>query len=46
METTQSVVARRESGRVSPPTKTLERFAKATCTRLRIEFDAPAEARP
>lgn len=45
MATTQSVVARLESGRVRPSTKTLERFAKATGTRLRIEFDAPAEAR-
>lgn len=46
MATTQSVVARLESGRVRPSTKTLERFAKATGTRLRIEFDVPAEARP
>ncbi len=40
MQTTQSVVARLESGRVRPSTKTLERFADATGTRLRIEFDA------
>lgn len=40
MQTTQSVVARLESGRVRPSTKTLERFADATGTRLRIAFDA------
>lgn len=40
MKTTQSVVARLESGRVRPSTKTLERFAEATGTRLRIEFEA------
>jgi transcriptional regulator with XRE-family HTH domain len=36
MGTTQAVVARLESGRVMPSTRTLERFAKATGTRLRI----------
>jgi len=46
METTQSVIARLESGRIRPSTRTLERFAKATGTRLRIEFDPSAEARP
>ncbi|HMR32721.1 MAG TPA: helix-turn-helix transcriptional regulator, partial [Geminicoccus sp.] len=46
MKTTQSVVARLESGRIQPSTRTLERFAEATGTRLRIEFDTPAEARP
>lgn len=39
METTQSVVARLESGRVHPSTRTLERIAHATGTRLRISFD-------
>jgi transcriptional regulator with XRE-family HTH domain len=39
METSQSVVARLESGRVRPSTKTLARFARATGTRLRISFD-------
>ena len=39
METTQSVVARLESGRVLPSTRTLERIAQATGTRLRIAFD-------
>ena len=39
METTQSVVARLESGRVHPSTRTLEKIARATGTRLRISFD-------
>jgi ribosome-binding protein aMBF1 (putative translation factor) len=39
MGTTQAVVARLESGRVMPSTRTLERFAKATGTRLRIHFE-------
>jgi len=39
MGTTQAVVARLESGRVMPSTRTLERFAKATGTRLRIRFE-------
>ena len=38
MGTTQAVVARLESGKVRPSTRTLERFAKATHTRLRITF--------
>jgi ribosome-binding protein aMBF1 (putative translation factor) len=38
MGTTQAVVARLESGKVLPSTRTLERFAKATRTRLRISF--------
>ena len=38
MGTTQAVIARLESGRVLPSTRTLERFAKATRTRLRITF--------
>ena len=33
METTQSVVARLESGRIHPSTRTLERIARATGTR-------------
>jgi len=40
MNTTQSVVARLESGRVRPTTQTLERLANATRTRLRISFEA------
>jgi ribosome-binding protein aMBF1 (putative translation factor) len=39
MGTTQAVVARLEGGRVKPSTRTLERFAKATGTRLRIRFE-------
>jgi ribosome-binding protein aMBF1 (putative translation factor) len=39
MGTTQAVVARLESGKIMPSTRTLERFAKATHTRLRISFE-------
>jgi ribosome-binding protein aMBF1 (putative translation factor) len=39
MGTTQAVVARLESGRVMPSTRTLQRFAKATGSRLRISFE-------
>jgi transcriptional regulator with XRE-family HTH domain len=39
MGTTQAVIARLESGRVKPSTRTLERFAKATGTRLRVAFE-------
>ncbi len=39
MGTTQAFVARLESGRGLPSTRTLERFAKATHTRLRISFE-------
>ncbi|MDE0451489.1 MAG: helix-turn-helix transcriptional regulator [Gammaproteobacteria bacterium] len=39
MKTTQSVVARLESGRSHPSTKTLEKVAKATDNRLRISFE-------
>jgi len=39
MKTTQSAVARLESGRVPPSTRTLEKFAQATGTRLRIRFE-------
>ena len=39
LETTQSVVARLESGRSHPSTRTLEKIARATGTRLRISFD-------
>ena len=40
MKTTQSVVARLESGRVRPSTKTLEKVARATGTRLKITFES------
>jgi len=39
MGTTQAVIARLESGRVKPSTRTLERLANATGTRLRITFE-------
>lgn len=39
MNTTQSVVARLESGRTRPSTRTLQKIARATRTRLRISFD-------
>ena len=39
MGTTQAVIARLEGGRVKPSTRTLERFARATGTRLRIRFE-------
>jgi ribosome-binding protein aMBF1 (putative translation factor) len=44
MGTTQAVVARLESGKVLPSTRTLERFAKATHSRLRITFERRHEA--
>jgi transcriptional regulator with XRE-family HTH domain len=45
MGTTQAVVARLESGRARPSTRTLERFAEATGTRLRISFEPAARTR-
>ena len=39
MKTTQSTVARLESGRGRPSTRTLARFAKATGHRLKISFE-------
>jgi ribosome-binding protein aMBF1 (putative translation factor) len=39
MNTTQSVIARLESGRTRPSTQTLERLAEATGTRLHISFE-------
>ena len=39
MGTTQAVIARLESGRTMPSTRTLARFAKATRSRLRIRFE-------
>ncbi|MBE3132122.1 MAG: helix-turn-helix transcriptional regulator [Acidobacteria bacterium] len=44
MHTSQSYVARIESGRVKPSTSALERLAKATGLQLKITFE-PAEAR-
>ena len=43
--TSLAVVARLESGRVLPSTRTLERFAKATRTMLRISFEPEAPRR-
>ncbi len=39
METSRTVIARLESGRSLPSTRTLKRFAAATGSRLRISFD-------
>ena len=39
MKTTQSTIARLESGRGKPSTRTLARFAKATGHRLKISFE-------
>ena len=39
MNTTQSAIARLESGRGRPSTTTLSRFAKATGHKLRISFE-------
>ena len=39
MHTTQTAIARLESGRAKPSTRTLERFAAATGTKLRISFE-------
>ena len=44
MRTTQSTIARLESGRGRPSTRTLERFAKATGHRLKISFE-PVKAK-
>lgn len=43
MGTTQSAIARLESGRVWPSTRTLRRLAEATGTKLRISFEKPAD---
>jgi transcriptional regulator with XRE-family HTH domain len=39
MKTAQSTIARLESGRGKPSTRTLDRFAKATGHWLRISFE-------
>ena len=44
MGTTQSVIARLEGGRAKPSTATLGKVAKATGTRLKIDFE-PAPRR-
>jgi transcriptional regulator with XRE-family HTH domain len=45
MKTTQAVIARLEGGGSKPSTRTLERYAKATGSRLRISFE-PEASRP
>jgi ribosome-binding protein aMBF1 (putative translation factor) len=45
MGTTQAQVAKMESGRTMPSTRTLQRFAEATGTRLRISFEPVQEER-
>src|SRR6267378_3784996 len=45
MKTTQAVIARLEGGGSKPSTRTLERYAEATGSRLRISFE-PENARP
>lgn len=45
MKTSQSYVARLESGKVHPSTEALERFATATGTRLKISFE-PVRSAP
>ncbi len=39
MNTTQAVVARLEGGGSKPSTRTLEKYAKATGSRLKISFE-------
>ena len=43
MNTTQAAIARLESGRSPPSTRTLQRYAKATRTKLRISFEPDSE---
>ena len=45
MKTTQSTIARLESGRGKPSTRTLDRFAKATGHRVKISFEPVKGAR-
>ena len=42
MKTTQAVIARLEGGGSMPSTRTLEKYAKATGTRLKISFEPEA----
>lgn len=46
MGTSQEAVARLESGRSLPSTRTLQRFAKATGMRLRISFEPQQPGSP
>jgi transcriptional regulator with XRE-family HTH domain len=43
IKTTQSVIARLESGRSLPSGRTLQRYAKATGSRLAIRFERIAD---
>ena len=45
MGTSQSTIARLESGSAKPSLSTLERFAKATGTRVRVILEPAAQAR-
>jgi ribosome-binding protein aMBF1 (putative translation factor) len=45
MKTSQAVIARLEGGGSRPSTRTLERYAAATGSRLKISFE-PERARP
>jgi transcriptional regulator with XRE-family HTH domain len=44
METSQSAIARLESGRALPSARTLSRYAKATGTMLKVSFEKPAQS--
>jgi ribosome-binding protein aMBF1 (putative translation factor) len=44
MNTTQAAVARLEGGGSMPSTRTLEKYAKATSSKLRIVFEPAAPA--
>jgi transcriptional regulator with XRE-family HTH domain len=46
MKTTQSAIARMESGKCFPSTNTLRRFARATGTHLKITFERSMSAGP
>ncbi len=45
MQTSQQAVSRLEGGRANPSLKTLQRFAKATGTRLKVIFVPAKNAR-
>ena len=45
MKTTQAVIARLEGGGSKPSTRTLERYAEATGSRLRITFEPESASR-
>ena len=45
MKTTQSTIARLESGRTVPSGRTLQRFAEATGSRLKVVFEAAQPSR-